>query len=53
MVASAEAKKLVDERYETFDAKRKAHDRAVAAKMEDITELRRIADTSTMGEPTR
>ena len=43
IVSAADARDVVDERYAVFDAKRRAAERNEAAKMEDITELRRIA----------
>lgn len=45
-ISAAEAKEIVDERYVVFDAERRATERAEAAKMDDIAELRRIAASS-------
>ena len=48
-ISAADAREDVDERYAVFDAKRRATERAEAAKMDDITELRRIAAGSHHG----
>ena len=46
-ISAADAREVVDERYAVFDAKRRGGKRAETAKMDDITELRRIATRST------
>ena len=48
-ISAADARDVVDERYAVFDAKRRTEERAEAAKMDDITELRRIAAGSRHG----
>lgn len=45
-ISAADAKDIVDERYAAFDAERRATERAEAAQMDEIAELRRIADSS-------
>ena len=45
-ISAADAREVVDERYAVFDAKRRGTKRAEATKMDDITELRRIAAAS-------
>lgn len=42
-ISAADAKEVVDERYAVFDAQRRWGERTEADKMDDITELRRIA----------
>ena len=42
-ISAADAKQIVDERYAVFDAERRATERAEAAKVHDIAELRKIA----------
>lgn len=48
-VSAADAREVVDERYLVFDAKRRETERAGVDKMDDLTELRRIAAGSRHG----
>ncbi len=48
-VSAADAREVVDERYEVFDARRRETERAGADKADDLAELRRIAAGSRRG----
>ena len=48
-ISATDAREVVDERYTVFDAKRRGAERAEADRMDDITELRRIAADSSHG----
>ena len=45
-VSAADAERVAHERYAAFDAKRKGAERQVAAEVDDLEELERIADVA-------
>ena len=52
-VSARQAQRIAHERYETFDAKRKAAQKAAANETDEIEELKRIADAAKAGKKGR